>query len=381
MKTLILNVDRDDDFGRKAKVVTPIIGLRDNIEAAKNLGQTDPEDSDLNAIYSAISTYNTLKNEKKDIEIATICGHMNVGIKSDEILSQQLEHVIKKTNADNIILVTDGAEDEYILPIIQSRIKITSIKRVSVKQSRELEDTYFRIVKILDDEKVQKQFLLPIALVLIVWAFFVLLGMAASGFGAILLTLGIYLLIRVFKWERILEAILGEIKSGFLTGRLSIYTFIIATVIIIAFGILAYYEVTNITFTSEVELLPALYFITKIIWGIVFAGLIAIFGRVVDIYVKDKKTPWNYWIAPFSLFAFGFISSAVFSALYSALENWPINFNMNPFLTISFVGYTSTGIMIALVGAITHHYIKEIHSTEEKEFEIEEQTSKLIEEN
>ena len=119
------------------------------------------------------------------------------------------------------------------------------------------------------------------------------------------------------------------------------------------------------------ELLPALYFITKIIWGVVFAGLIAIFGRVVDSYVKDKKTPWNYWIAPFSLFAFGFISSAVFSALYTALETWPIKFNMNPFLTISFIGYTSTGIMIALVGAITHHYIKEIHSTEEKEFEIE----------
>lgn len=381
MKTLILNVDRDDDFGRKAKVATPIIGVKDNIDAANKLGQSDPEDSDLNAIYSAISTYNKLHDENKEVEIATICGHINVGIKSDEILSQQLEMVISKTKADNLILVTDGLEDEHILPIIQSRIKITSIKRVAVKQSKELEDTYFRLVKILDDEKVQKQFILPIALVLIVWAFFVLLGMAASGFGAILLTLGLYLLIRVFRWERNIATICREIKSGFLTGRLSIYTYIIATVIIVAFGILAYYEVTNTSFTPEVELLPALYFIIKIIWGVVFAGLIAIFGRVVDIYVKDKRAPWNYWIAPFSLFAFGFISSAVFSALYQALENWPIKFNMNPFLTLSFIGYTTTGILIALVGAITYHYIKEIHSTEEKEFEIEEQTSKLIEEN
>ena len=381
MKILVLNVDRDDDFGRKAKVFTPIIGLKDNIYAANELGKTDPEDSDLNAIYSAISTYNKLIKDNKEAEIATICGNINVGIKSDQILSKQLEDVISKTKADNVILVTDGLEDENILPIIQSRIKITSIKRVAVKQSKELEDTYYRIVKILDDEKVQKQFLLPIALVLIVWAFFVLMGMAASGFGAILLTLGLYLLIRVFKWERNLETIVGEIKSGFLTGRLSIYTFIIATVIIIAFGILAYYEVINTSFTSEVELLPALFFVINIIWGIVFAGLIAIFGRVVDIYVNDNRVPWNYWIAPFSLFAFGFISSAIFSALYKALENWPIRFNMNPFLTISFIGYTTTGILIALVGAITNHYIKDIHSTEEKEFEIEEQTSKLVEKN
>ena len=375
MKTLVLNVDRDDDFGRKAKVKSPIIGIRANTDAANKLGQVDPEDSDLNAIFSAISTYNSFINEKKDAEIATICGHMNVGIKSDEILAQQLEQVIKDTKSDNVILISDGAEDEYILPIIQSRIKITSVSRVSVKQSKELEDTYFRIIKILDDEKVQKQFLLPIALVLIVWAFFVLLDMAASGFGAILFTLGAYLLIRVFHWERNIAAVWEEIKSGFLTGKLSIYTYVIAIVIIIAFGFFSFY---NTDFTANVELVPILQFLTNMIWGIVIAGLIAIFGRAIDIYVKDKRAPWNYWVAPFSLFAFGFVSSAVFGALYKALINWPARFDVDPFLTLSFIGYTSTGVMIALVGAITRHYVKEMHITEEKKLEVEKQTKKLV---
>ena len=127
MKTLILNVDRDDDFGRKAKVESPIIGLKNNIAAANELGQADPEDSDLNAIFSAISIYNSFIKENKDAEIATICGNINVGIKSDEILTNQLEQVIKQTGAEQVVLVSDGAEDEHILPIIQSRIKITSI--------------------------------------------------------------------------------------------------------------------------------------------------------------------------------------------------------------------------------------------------------------
>ena len=42
MKTLVLNVDRDDDFGRKAKIRSPIIGINNNIEAANKLGQADP---------------------------------------------------------------------------------------------------------------------------------------------------------------------------------------------------------------------------------------------------------------------------------------------------------------------------------------------------
>lgn len=117
------------------------------------------------------------------------------------------------------------------------------------------------------------------------------------------------------------------------------------------------------------------------IFGIVIAGLVAISGRVVDVYLRDKKTPWTYWIAPFSIFAFGFISSAIVDALYKALINWPTKFDINPFLTISFIGYISTGIMIALVGAITYHYIKEIYSTEAKNLEVEKQTTKIAGEN
>lgn len=363
MKTLVLNVDRDDDFGRKAGVTSPIIGLKDNIEAANKLGQADPEDSDLNSIFYAISLYNKILKENKDVEIATICGDINVGYKSDEILAKQLEEVIKKTGADNVILVTDGAEDEYILPIIQSRIKITSKNRVAVKQSRELEDTYYRILKLLDDEKVLKQFVLPLALVFIVWAVFVLLNMTASGFGAILLTLGLYLLVRVFRWERKIEIIWEETKTGFLSGKLSIYTYALAAVILLAFAFLAY---NNTDFKSEIPIIPILSFMYNMIWGIVIAGLIAIFGRAVDIYIKEKRKPALYYSAPFSLLAFGFVSYAVFGSLYDALKNWPASFDIAPFTQLAFIFYTIAGILVAIVGTIIHHYMKETSMLEEE---------------
>ncbi|RLI63210.1 MAG: hypothetical protein DRO67_06105 [Candidatus Asgardarchaeum californiense] len=378
MKILVLNIDRDDDFGRKAKVKSPIIGLENNLDAANKLGQVDPEDSDLNAIFSAIMTYKSLLKEGKNAEIATICGSINVGIRSDQILSEQLERVIKETEAKEVILITDGAEDEYIVPIVQSRIKISSIQRVSIKQSQELEDTYYRVIKLLDDEKVKKQFILPISLILIVGALSALFGMAASGFGAILFTLGIYLLIRTFSWERNIAAVWEEIKSGFLTGKLSFYTYLVSFVILAATLFYAWTLAQSDISEEILWVIPVLSFLKHVIWGIVVAGLLSSFGRFVDIYVREKRVQWSYWIIPFSLSAFGFISSAIFDSLYDSIQN---DFSITPFLTFNFVSYISVGILIALIGAITYHYIKDTYISDKQELEIEEQTSQLLQEN
>lgn len=375
---LILNIDRDDDFGRKAQVKSPIIGIQNNLEAANKLGMIDAEDSDLNAIFFAISIYESLKKEGKDIEIATLCGDINVGVKSDRKLSQQLDIVIQQTNAEEAIIISDGAEDEYIIPIIQSRLKISSIQRVNVKQSKQLEDTYYRIIKLLDEDKVKKQFFLPLALILIVGAVFAILGMAASGFGAILFTLGLYLLIRTFNSEKKILAIWHEFRAGLFLGRPSFYTFILAIVII---AITVFYAYNN-TFNQYQQYLDVLIlkFLSAITWGIVAAGLLAAFGRVTDVYIREKKILWSYWIVPFSLFGFGFIGSVLFDTFgYVIWEFYKDKvFFIEVFYTLSFWGYIAAGLLIVFIGAISYHYIKEEFINETYEADIEEQTQKML---
>lgn len=377
-KTLILNIDRDDDFGRKAQVKSPIVGIQNNLDAANKLGLIDAEDSDLNAIFFALSIYESLKKEGKDVEIATLCGDMNVGVKSDQKLSDQLDLVLKLTNAEDAIVISDGAEDEYILPIIQSRLKINSVQRVNVKQSKQLEDTYYRVIKLLDEDKVKKQFFLPIALILIVWAIFAILGMAASGFGAILFTLGLYLLIRTFNSEKKVAMLWHEFRAGLLTGRPSFYTFIIALVIIIISVFYAY----NNTFTFYQRYLDVLIlkFLAAITWGIVAAGLLAAFGRVTDLYIREKKILWSYWIVPFSLFGFGLIGSALFDTFGQVMWDFynDRGFLIDVFYTLSFWGYVAAGILIVFIGAVSYHYIKEQFIKEMYEDTIDEQTTKLF---
>ena len=203
--------------------------------------------------------------------------------------------------------------------------------------------------------------------------------MTKAGFGAILLTLGGYLLIRVFRWERSIAIMIDEIKSGFLTGKLSLYTSILAVVIIVINIFIANqnYSDTKILINNS-QMLQILFLLKEMIWGIVIAGLLIIVGRVVDTYVRERKSPWRYWIFPFSLFAFGFISWSISNSLYEALINWPAHFDVEPFKNANFILYIILGVMIAFAGAITNHFIREIHMDEEKEIEIEKETNRLL---
>jgi len=143
-KVLIVSVDRDDDLGRKSKVRGPVVGREAVLKAAEALGLADAEESDFNAMFQAVRLYDDMKRQY-DVEVAILTGHDNVGIQSDREVNKQLVSVLSRFQADYAIVVTDGTEDEHVMPIIQSRVPILSVRRVVVKQSEELESTYYKI--------------------------------------------------------------------------------------------------------------------------------------------------------------------------------------------------------------------------------------------
>lgn len=74
MRILIICIDRDNDLGEKAGVVSPVIGRAANLDAAIKLACADPEDSDINTIFGGINVYDKLTAEKNDVEIVSIAG-------------------------------------------------------------------------------------------------------------------------------------------------------------------------------------------------------------------------------------------------------------------------------------------------------------------
>jgi len=361
MRILILCIDRDNDLGRKTSISSPVIGRKKNLAAAEQLALVDPEESDVNCMFSAISTYDKLND--KDSEIVTICGDIEIGPQSDQILSDQLDKVIGRYKPEGVILVTDGAEDEYIIPLVESRVKINSVKRTVVRQSKGLEGTYYLLARFLEDEKMQKKFVLPLSLILVIWGFFAIIG-SSVGFAAVLLILGMYLLVRVFHLEWVAKKISNEVSTGLKSGKISLFANFLALFVIIGSFLNAY----NVTLSdsSGTPIEYVLLFLDNVVWWIVVAVLISAAGRFTDVYFRQKTILWNYSILLFSLPAFGLLASAMIDVLIKLSQASTVTNLLTPLIFMKIVG----GIVAAFIGMILYHRMEEYYTDGESQVDI-----------
>ncbi|HEX55518.1 MAG: hypothetical protein DRO90_01390 [Candidatus Altiarchaeales archaeon] len=285
VKNIVLCVDRDDDIKRKTGINGPIIGIEKNLDVAKSLALVDPEDTDVNAIFSAVKIARELNTE-----VVTLTGDKNVGIVSDMEISRQLDEVIEKFKPESAILVTDGAEDEQIIPIIESRIKISSVRTVIVRQSQELERAYFKIIEFLreienDPNLARLVFGIP-GLVLILLAIGGAFGIMFLAINIVLAIIGIYLLIKGFGYEEEFFSKASEFINSFSMERISTLTYIISGItFIIALG----YGYDEILIRRPDNYLYAVAaFIKGSMNLILIAVIIAIIGLIIDDYYARK---------------------------------------------------------------------------------------------
>ncbi len=200
-KTLVVCVDRDDDFGKKAKLKGPFVGEEDNLKAAQALALKDPTESDANAVYGALKAYRELKKGGENAEIITITGHRDRDQKADNAIVDQLEHFLKKWDVKGVILVSDGADDDQVLPLIQSRVKLLSVRTIIVKQAKELEKSYYVVKELLRDPHFARLvFGLP-GIVIGAYAVVQLLGIQQLSMNVIMAIVGAYLVLKGFGLE------------------------------------------------------------------------------------------------------------------------------------------------------------------------------------
>jgi putative membrane protein len=141
---LILCVDRDGDIETKAGIKTPLLGRTANLDAAVSLALRDPEEPDANAMFEAVRLYDRLQTEKQpgeNFEVATISGTELGGVGADRKLVAELGKLLGSFSANEVILVTDGYSDEAVLPLVESRVPVSSVRRIVVKHSESIEET------------------------------------------------------------------------------------------------------------------------------------------------------------------------------------------------------------------------------------------------
>lgn len=208
-RLLILCVDRDGDIGVKTEEKTPVLGREKNLEAAVSLALRDPEEPDANAMFEALRVYDQLNKQgqpHEKFQIATISGSQILGVEADRKLVRELNSILEIFPANNVILVTDGYADEAVLPLVESRVPVTSVRRIIVKHSESIEETaalFGKYLKMLTDNPRYSRIALGVpGLMLIILAIMYLGGWIYYTWIALLIVLGAIFLVKGFGVDR-----------------------------------------------------------------------------------------------------------------------------------------------------------------------------------
>jgi len=284
-KKVIIAIDRDDDLGQKVGIASPVIGRENVLQAAVRLMLADPEDSDANAMFSAIKLYDELIQKGEDCEVVVVTGDKNVGKVSDTKIAEQLDMILLKLNPESVIVVTDGSEDEFVMPLVYSRFKVDLLHRVVVKQSKTLESTYFLLRRMFNEPKVARITLAPVGIIFLVYSFFLLIQHPEWGVGGIILFLGIYFVAKAYGLDKYLGSIAEGMRKSVSEGRLS-FVFYLGAGILMLIGFAMGF---NASIAHTVPHLAVANFIFYSIAWITLSAVAIAMARAIDAYSEGRR--------------------------------------------------------------------------------------------
>ncbi|WP_336343008.1 DUF373 family protein [Halalkalicoccus ordinarius] len=347
---LVLCVDLDDDVGRKTDFETPVVG-RGNVEAAAvALATADPEDSDVNVLFQGVHLHDDLAGEGETVEVAAITGNEKADVSANREVGAELDRVLAGLatgESVSAIVVTDGAQDESVVPVIRSRVPVDGVRRVVVRQAQDLESMYYTIKQVLNDPETRGTILVPLGILLLIYPLVAvanLLGLPGSVFGMLSALLGLYVLFRGLGLEETVDEYAERGRQLLYTGRVTLITYVVAAALLFiggVGGIEAVEEVRTEMDPSALEIIAALVY-GAVQW-FAAAGITSSLGQITDEYLADRFE-WRYLNAPFYV-----VSIAV--VLY-AVSAFVLGYQTLPYVAVALTVGTLLGLVSTLTFAI-----------------------------
>jgi putative membrane protein len=233
-RTLLICIDRDDDIGVKTGIMTPIVGRDACVAAATKLSITDPEEADANAIFASVKEYDNLLSKGEFCEVVVVSGLFERGVLADKKIRSQVADILKGYPADGAVLISDGAESEELVPVIQNLVPIISVRKIVIKHSKSVEESYAvlgRYLRMLIFDSRYSRYALGvpgiifIALVIISYSF-----PQADAPLILVIFIGVVFVVRGFDIDRRIESV-GKLSAS---GYLRLFSAIASVLIILA---------------------------------------------------------------------------------------------------------------------------------------------------
>ena len=375
MSTLVVCVDRDGTIAAAAGSSGPIVGRETIRGLVTEVGLNDPEDSRVNCLLEALSVARDLDDE--DSVVAVVTGenpttdggsdarltdpesvtsrtagragsetalradgkrragrdrptdterHIDsrpttesndrgtVGV--DRVIARQVDALVSRYDPDAAIVVTDTAEDERLVPIVESRVRVDAVDRVVVRQARDIESAYYLLKQFLADEQLRGTVLVPIGLALLVFPLLLALtDRPATALAAIAGVTGFFLLYKGLGVDDLVGTLAGEVREALYSGQVSIVTYVVAVglaLVGVFAGVIAASATTGAgtgtgTGSGSAVLLPAMAFAFEGVPWFGASALVASAGRLLDEIIRTDRVRRSSLNLPFGAVAVGLV--------------------------------------------------------------------------
>jgi putative membrane protein len=348
---LVLCVDLDDDLGRKTPVDTPVVGRNEVEEAAVALATVDPEDSDVNVLFQGIHIAKEIDDEQ--VEVAAVTGNDGGDVSANREVGEEVDEVLASLSTGEgvtALVVTDGAQDESVVPVIRSRVTIDGVRRVVVRQAQDLESVYYTMKQVLNDPETRGTVLVPLGILLLIYPLAVIASFlelpGGAVFGIISTMLGLYLLSRGLGLMETVDTVIGRARNSLYAGRVTIITYLVAAALLVIGGVSGLNQLEAIQTDAE-GTLGALEVLAALVYGAVqwfaAAGVTTSLGQITDEYLADRLQ-WRYLNAPFYVLSIAVVLHGV-SAYFLDLADLS-------YLAMALTGGTLLGLVSTLAFAV-----------------------------
>ncbi|MFB6202085.1 MAG: DUF373 family protein [Halorhabdus sp.] len=365
MSTLVVCLDRGSDLLEVAE--PPVTGFETVESLVTEFGIDDPEDSRVNCLLEGLRITRDLEADGEDVTVAVVSGGgETVGV--DRSVARQIEDLLASHAPDSAIVVTDSPEDERLVPIIESRVPVDAVDRVVVRQSRDIESTYYLLKQFMADEELRETVLVPIGGALLALPILLLvLNSVTMTVGAIAAAIGTVLLYKGLGIDEYLATLPGQITEALYSGQVSLVTYVVAVGLAL---IGLFVGALGVSATaSDAEVILAMRFGFDSVPWLTAAALAGSTGRLLDELLRREGIRRTYLNLPFGVVAVGLVvrgvsgyfleRAAVLSSVYvSTIDLGPIvieGFLLTPSARLAL--FLLAGIFVSLVGVRFAAYV------------------------
>lgn len=305
MSTLVLCVDRANDIGRTTGVSMPIDGWDAVQTLATEVGLADPEDSTVNCLLEALRVTRDLRDDGEEAVVAAVSGSGDTAVDADRSVAAQLDQLLDRHAPDSAIIVTDSADDERLIPVVESRLPVDSVDRIVVRQARDIESTYYLLKQFLADEQLRSTVLVPLGVGLLLLPVLLVrfsVGVALAGLASLL---GAAVLYKGLAIDAYIARLPDQTREALYSGQVSVVTYAVAAGLALVGAFLGALGVSPAA--DGAVLVPVMRFLYSSIPWLALAALTASAGRLLDELIDADRIPRPYLNLPFGVVALGLV--------------------------------------------------------------------------